>query len=182
MRCIRNLLLFYIACRRDVASLPSCLRHFGCWREDVASNVSTVGEVTGGCALPDSRSGCPHESLSLVDRYVLIRIFGAQVIGAGTDQAIVIELFDNMRRPAADARDCEDGREQVNVDAEGVIGGSGIEVDVGVQLLVGLHELFYFVRHFKPLRLPAGFTKIPGHGAEMRSARIFSVIDAMAKP
>src|ERR1700681_3524772 len=101
MRCIRNPPLFYIAWRRDVACYVLLAAFRVLERRDVASNVST--------------------GLSLVDRYVRIWVLGPEVIGAGTDQAIIIELLDYVRGPAADTRNREDGGEQVDVDAKGVI-------------------------------------------------------------
>ncbi len=51
-------------------------------RRDVASNVST--------------------GLSLVDGNEWAGVLGSEVIGAGADQAVVIELLDYVRGPAAD--------------------------------------------------------------------------------
>ena len=46
--------------------------------------------------------------LPLVDRDVGVGVIRAQVLGAGADQAVVVELLDHMRGPAADARHGED--------------------------------------------------------------------------
>src|ERR1700719_1290922 len=75
---------------------------------------------------PDSRDGPIWPSLlqrlsSLVDRDVLVGIVRPQIFGARTDQAIVVELLDDMGGPATDAGDRKDGREQVDIDSQGVI-------------------------------------------------------------
>src|ERR1700736_6341820 len=161
MRCIQKPLLFYIAWRRDVACYVLLAAFRVLERGDDAKRLyDRTTEPAGGCALrgqpracPErSRmGGCPYVKLSLLDRYVVIWVIRAQVVGTGADQAVVIELLDYVRGPATDAGDGEDRRKQVHVDAEGVIGGSGIKVDIGVQLLVGFHEFFDLVRHLKPL-------------------------------
>ena len=60
---------------------------------------------------------------------------GADVVGAGTDEAVVVVLLDDVGGPAGDAADGEDGGEEIDVDAERGVGGGGVEVDVGVELL-----------------------------------------------
>jgi hypothetical protein len=47
---------------------------------------------------------------------------GADVFGAGTDEAVVVELLDDVGGPACDAADGEDGRVEIDVDAEGGVG------------------------------------------------------------
>ena len=62
-----------------------------------------------------------------------------------------------------------------------MIRGSRVEIDICVQFLVALHELFNLVRHVEPLGLANGLAEVAGHSAEVSRARIFGVIDAMAK-
>ena len=47
---------------------------------------------------------------------------GAQVLGAGADQAVVGQLLANMGGPAGDAAAGEDGREDVRRDSQIVVG------------------------------------------------------------
>src|ERR1700722_18893599 len=86
-------------------------------------------------------SGSPLP-LSLFDGHVRARVFRSQIFGAGTNQAIVVELLDHVGGPSADARDGEDGSEQVLVNAEDVVSRRGIEIHVGVQLLFRLDQGF----------------------------------------
>src|SRR5215467_4591823 len=80
--------------------------------------------------------------LSFFDRNVVLRIGRPDVIGAGPDQPVVVELLDHVCGPSADARNCKHWREQIHFDSESVVGRSRIEIDVGVELLVGLDEIF----------------------------------------
>src|SRR5579884_510648 len=49
--------------------------------------------------------------LSLVDGHVAIWVLRPDVLGARTNQAVVVELLDHVRCPAGDARYSEDRRE-----------------------------------------------------------------------
>src|SRR6266576_7225877 len=49
--------------------------------------------------------------------HVFLWVNRTDVIGARTDQPVIVELFDDVRGPSANSRDCEDGGEQVHVDA-----------------------------------------------------------------
>ena len=56
--------------------------------------------------------------LALVEFLPVLRVCGADVVGAGTDEAIVVVLLDDVGGPAADSADGEDGGEEIDVDAE----------------------------------------------------------------
>ncbi len=60
-----------------------------------------------------------------------------------------------------------------------MVGGSGVEVHVGIELLVGLHELFNSVRVVIPLGIAVGAAEVARHDAQVRGAGILSVIDAV---
>src|SRR5215469_4149941 len=98
--------------------------------------------------------------LSAVHRHVLLWICRADVVGARTDQPIVVELFDDVGGPPAHAGNRKDWREQVDVDTQRVIGRGRREVHVGVKLLIGFNELFDGARGLKPLRLSARSSQI----------------------
>ena len=95
----------------------------------------------------------------------MIRILGPEIFRSRADQSIVIELLDDVRGPSADARHRKDWREKIHVNSKRVIGRRRIEIDVGVQLLVGFHELFDLVRNLEPLGLAAGIAQIARHDA-----------------
>ena len=73
--------------------------------------------------------------LAFFDGDVRRGVGGAGVVGARTDEAVVVVLLDDVGGPAGDAADGEDGGEEVDVDAKGGVGGGGVEVDIGVELL-----------------------------------------------
>ena len=51
-------------------------------------------------------------------------------------------LLHDVGGPAGDTRDGEDRSEQIDVDPERGVGAGGVEVDVGVELLLALDERF----------------------------------------
>src|SRR5258708_10981487 len=89
--------------------------------------------------------------IALLHRHVLSRIRGPDVLGARADQPVGVELFDHMRGPAADAGDGEDRREQINVYPQSGVGGSGVEVNVGVEMFFVLDVLLDLRGHTVPL-------------------------------
>jgi len=68
-----------------------------------------------------ARTPAPH-LLAFLERHPVLRVGRADVVGAGADQAVVVELFDYVGGPAADSRYGEDRGEQVYVDSERVVG------------------------------------------------------------
>src|SRR6266496_898316 len=126
MRCIRNPLLFYIV---EESGLTPC--------PDGADNATW--------SLPRP----------LVDGDVVVGIFRAQILGARADQAVIVQLFDDVSSPTTHPRNGEDGCKQVYVDPQRVISGGRVKIDIGVQLLVSLHKLFDLARNLKPLGLTA---------------------------
>src|SRR5262249_33017263 len=78
-----------------------------------------------------------------------------------------------------DAGYCEYGSEQINVDSQSGVRGRGIEVDVCIQLFLGIDVLLDLARHLEPLRIAAGAAEIFGHAAQVRSAWILCCIYTM---
>ena len=107
---------------------------------------------------------------------------GADVFGAGTDEAVVVVLLDDVGGPAGDAADWRGwGVKRSMFDAEGGVGGGGVEVDVGVELLLLLDEELDLARHIEPFGAACGAAELFGHAAEVRGARVFGVVDAVAE-
>src|SRR5208283_3024616 len=124
----------------------------------------------------------PHTSrvqsyLAVLQRDVFLWVDRAHVISAWANQAVVVELFDDMRGPAANPRDREDGCEQIHIDTKGVVGGSRIEVHIGIEFLARSHEFFDLLRVFEPSGIAAGMAQVAGHLAQVRGPRIFGVIN-----
>src|SRR5207344_2358424 len=56
----------------------------------------------------------------------------ADVVGARAYQAVVGVLLEHVRRPSRYAADGEDGREEIDRNAERVVGRGRVEINVGV--------------------------------------------------
>src|SRR5271166_37313 len=132
------------------ASWRYCRGKFGAYRYFIVRE----GSISGGFWCANSAA------LTFVHGHVLIGILRPEILCAGTNQPVVVELFDDVRRPATDAGDGENRGEKIFVNAEDVVSGSGIEVHVGIQFLFCLHETLDFLRHFIPLRLATGLAQI----------------------
>src|SRR6187399_1167491 len=82
-----------------------------------------------------------RESAS-IERKVGLRVSRTDVLGARTDQTVVGVLLEHMSGPARHTADREHRREQIDRNAERVVGRRRVEIDVGVQLLLRLDHLF----------------------------------------
>src|SRR5687768_10120155 len=78
--------------------------------------------------------------LSLFEREEALRVRGTGVVGARPDQPVVRVLLEDVRGPPRDPADGKDGRVQVDRNAERVIRRGRVEIDVRIQLLVGLDQ------------------------------------------
>src|SRR4051794_28176334 len=88
-----------------------------------------------------------REGLALVDRGIWSRISRADVFGARSDEPVVVVLLDDVRCPAGDTADREDGCKEVDIDAKQGVGGGGVEVHVGIELLLLLDEQLDLAGH-----------------------------------
>src|ERR1700675_2286251 len=116
-------------------ALPNCSAKYG----RIASSTSGRTGVVALLSRYTRRMGlfyaCQAARLPLPDGHVGGGVLGSDVVGTRADEPVVVQLLDDVRRPARDARHGEDGREQVHVDAQRGVGGSRVEVHVGVELL-----------------------------------------------
>src|SRR5579862_6881969 len=86
-----------------------------------------------------------NELLSALD-WDVCQILSAFVDRGRPDQPVVRELLQGVRAPARYARDHEDRRIKVNRDSEDVIGVSGGEVDVRMDVLPFQHRALEDIR------------------------------------
>ena len=88
-----------------------------------------------------------------------LAVWQAGVIGAGADQAIVAVLLENVGGPAGHAAYGEDGGEEINRNAERIVTGGRVEINIGVQALRFVNGLFdaagLFVKSACPVLLPS---------------------------
>ena len=106
---------------------------------------------------------------------------GPSVVGARADQAVVGVLLEDVRRPARHAADREDRRVEVDGNPERVVHRRRVEVDVRVQLLLALHQRLDALRHVPPGRMPGAAAEVLRHLPQVRGARVFGLVDAMAE-
>ena len=98
----------------------------------------------------------------------------------GTDQPVVGQLFQDVGGPAGRAGDGEDRREQVGRNAEGIIDGGGIEIDVGLKVLLLEHDFGDALAHLNPLWLADLRAENLSHALEVRRARVEGLVNPMA--
>src|ERR1700722_12244159 len=87
----------------------------------------------------------PQKRSAFIHCYVMVWIIRSLILSARTDQTVIVKLFDDVGGPSADAGDGEYWGEHIFVDAQDVVGGSGVEIHVGIQLLFCFHKLFDLV-------------------------------------
>src|SRR4030095_2814617 len=75
---------------------------------------------------------------------------GADVVGAGTDPAVVVVLLDDVGGPAGDAAGCYDRREEIDRDAQRVEERGRVEIDVGDEALGFADAVMKLHRHLVP--------------------------------
>src|SRR6185436_19949539 len=101
-------------------------------------------------------------ALPLVDRHERAAR-RADVVAARADQAVVVVLLDDVRRPAGDAAGGDHGREEVDRDVERVKEGRRVEVDVRDELLRLVDARVELHRHLVPLELAGLAAGLLGH-------------------
>ena len=139
------------------------------------------GCIVHACLSPESEAWSLTASAS-IERNVGLRVGRADVFGARTDQPVVRVLLEHVRRPAGDAADGEHRREQIRRNAERVVRGRRVEIDVGVQLLLAPSPASRSAAKSGTTR--GCRTSVPSssrHLPQMRRARIFGAVHAMAE-
>src|SRR4029077_10131980 len=106
---------------------------------------------------------------------------GALVVGAGSDQAVVVVLLEQVGGPARDAGSRDDRGEEIHRDADRVEERRGVEVHVRDQPLGGLHLGVELDREVVPEGLARWPASLLGHALQDRGARIARSVDAVAE-
>src|SRR5688572_13168016 len=94
-----------------------------------------------------------RSSAAFVDRDVA-EVALPNVLGARPDEAVVRVLSLHVRDPPADARDREDGREEVGRYSQRVVRGGAEEIHVRVDSLFCLHRRQDLFAHPEPAGVP----------------------------
>src|SRR5688572_476699 len=121
------------------------------------------------------------QPLSLTYRHPLQLRRRTSVLSSRANQPVVRILLENVCRPARHAAHRKERRKQINGHPDHVVRARGVEVDVRVDLLFGLHDFLDPRRHLKPLALPLSFTGFLRHAPQVRRAGIFRAIDTMSE-
>src|SRR5262245_23380203 len=75
-----------------------------------------------------------------------LHVLGPGVVGGGADDLAVGALLDDVRRPAAGARDDEHRREHGSRHAEAMVGHRAVPVEVGEHVLFARHDVLQPLR------------------------------------
>src|ERR1035437_3756513 len=121
------------------------------------------------------------DSLAVGDWYPRLPYREAGVVGSGTDETVVVVLLQHVRGPAGHAAYGEDWGEDIDGDAERIIRGRGVEIDVGVEIFRFLYVLFDLRRGFVEVDVAGAFADFFGEVGQVGGARIGSFVDAMAE-
>src|SRR5713226_7101280 len=82
----------------------------------------------------------PPMQLPLCDGHERSRV-RADVIGVGTNEAVVRALLDDMRGPTGDARDDKERSKHRGRNPAEVIGAGAVEIEIGKEFLLPPHDL-----------------------------------------
>src|SRR5262245_30841872 len=113
--------------------------------------------------------------LPLVQRNVS-DVLRSGVLALRPDQPIVRELLHDVSGPARDPRHGEHRREQLEWNAERAVGGGGVEVDVGIEALLGAHGGLEPLGDRVPAALPGPLAQRPRHDAQVRRPRVLRLV------
>src|ERR1039457_322515 len=141
---------------------------------------------TGSSAPPAWWSAIPSNTrvrpwLTLSDRDPRLAVRVALIFGARTDQTVVAVLCQHVRGPTRHAADGEDGRVEIDGNAQRIVGGSGIEIDIRIELLDLLDGLFHALGEAVELLLAGALAQFLAEHAQVGGARIFGAVDAVAE-
>src|SRR5262245_42034452 len=120
-------------------------------------------------------SSATMRGLSLFERDEALRVRRPRIVGARTDQTVVRVLLEDVRGPAGDAAHREDRRVEIDRDAERVVGGCRVEVDVRIQLLLAFDERLDALRHIEPCGVAAALAQLARHLPQMRGAWVLGL-------
>src|ERR1017187_2363099 len=131
--------------RRRAAGGPSSCVPSSAVRK--SRRIGKRGSSTTWASLSAIRYNTRVRPSALVHGNPLHTIRIALIFRARADEAVVLVLFQRVRRPARHAAHREDRREQIHRDAQRIVSRGRVEVHVGDQALFRLHGLLHGLRH-----------------------------------
>src|SRR5262249_14525353 len=149
------------------------------WRISGLPNCCSEDRLHGyGRGWP-ALEGARRRALSTLTDFNKRATAGADILGARPDQTVVVVLLDDVRAPAGNAARGDDGREEVDRDAERVEERRRVEVDVGNETLGPADPLVQLHGHLVPFELPRLAARLLRHAPEDRRPRIAGFVDAV---
>src|SRR5664280_456460 len=141
---------------------------------------------TGNSAPPAWWSAIPSNTrvrpwLALSDRDPGLPVRVALVFGPRTNQTVVAVLLQHVRRPAAHPAHRENGRVEIDRNAQRIVCRSRIEVYVGIQFLDLLHRLFHALGEPVQLLMARALAQFFAQHAQVRRSRIFRAVHPVAE-
>src|SRR5262245_11452046 len=171
-------------CRNDIAPVASWCRT---WSISIAisspgrSPPSTRWEsISRAVSERRTTAAVPCFSRPLLDRRV-VAADRADVGRARAEDPVVGVLLEELRAPAGDPGDGDDRDVELGTDAERGEERGGVEVDVGVQLLLAVDDLVQLDRHVEPPAVALARGRLVGHLPQYRRARVARLVDAVAE-
>ena len=108
----------------------------------------------------------------------------SDVFGAWAVESVVCELFDDVPAPAGDSAHGEHGCEEVELEADAVVCGCAVEIDVGVDSFCGdgcFHDLLDAVAFGVEVLIAGVFCELFCECFEVCGAWVVGLVDAVAE-
>src|ERR1035441_6632438 len=105
----------------------------------------------------------------------------AGVVRQWSDEAVVGQLLDDVCRPTGDARHHENGGEYIDVNPHKVVGGAGVEIQVGIDALLLNHRFGKDVTYRQPLLLAREVGHLASVFEHGRATGVAFLVNAMAE-
>src|SRR5882757_5100572 len=102
------------------------------------------------------------ETLAFRDWYPGLPVGVALVFGARPNQTVVPVLLQHVGSPTGHAANSENGRKEIDGNAQRIIGRRRIEIDVGVQPLRRFHGVLHFPRKAEKLLVTCALAQFFG--------------------
>src|ERR1700678_2814307 len=99
-------------CQRPTTPGGVCIfAHAGDKPPRLTRTIDIPAKLSKRQAVQIAGGRCLSRNSALLERYVFLRVDWPDVVRARSDQPVVVQLLDDMRRPAAHSRNREYGRE-----------------------------------------------------------------------
>src|ERR1039457_378054 len=166
--------------RRPKAGDPSsCSPSTSARRSPRRAHAGSSAPPAWWSAIPSNTRVRPW--LTLPDRDPCLSVRVALILGARTDQTVVAVLLQHVRRPTRHAADGENGRVEIDGNAQRIVRGSRVEVHVRIEFLDLLDGLFHALGEPVELLVAGALAQFLAEHAQVRGPRIFGAVDAVAE-